>query len=280
MFKIAGKLWNLTYVIRAGKYFVWRLLRLAGLHDPHSKNKSHLVILGREFHDDLEFWRWAIEQGLLTAGESLSAPCFADVRREAKRVYLSDASFDAIGGFCEKLKVYWRYDLPLDFSAELKRKAACRETSSVTINLLELVGMVVTAWVMHDLVGDRPESKGDAILMRGDNVAAVTWSNRCGGARDKRACLMMRMLGRLEITGGWRYDAKHIPGVKNTIADGISRWPRAEVADRIRRLTNTEGWREQTFGSRGERLCELVLQTKNIAPRHDKIAWDLLAFER
>ena len=67
----------------------------------------------------------------------------------------------------------------------------------MTINLLELVG-----GVLHELVGDRPESKGGPILMRGDNFAAVTWANRCGGAWDKRAGLMMRMLGRLEIQGG------------------------------------------------------------------------------
>ena len=77
---------------------------------------------------------------------------------------LPDASFDAIGEFCRKLKIYWRYDLPLALSAELKRKAARRETCcSVTINLLELVRMVLTAWVMHELVGDRPESKGGPI---------------------------------------------------------------------------------------------------------------------
>ena len=70
-------------------------------------------------------------------------------------------------------------------------------------------------------VGDHPESKGDPILMRGHNFAAVTWANRYGGARDKRAGLMMRMLGHIEIQGGWRYDAKSIPGVQNTLADGI-----------------------------------------------------------
>ena len=32
VFSCAGKLWNLTYVIRAGKYFVWRLPRLTDLH--------------------------------------------------------------------------------------------------------------------------------------------------------------------------------------------------------------------------------------------------------
>ena len=62
--------------------------------------------------------------------------------------------------------------------------------------------------------------------MHGDNFAAVTWVNQCGGARHKRAGLMMRVLGRLEIQGGWRYD---IPGVQNTLADGISRWARSEL---------------------------------------------------
>ena len=116
-------------------------------------------------------------------------------------------------------------------------------------------------------IGDttyRPECKGGLFLMRGDNFAAVTWANRCGGARDKRSGLMMRMLGRLKIQGGWRYDAKHIPGVQNTLADGISRWPRSELADRVTQLTNTGNWSEQSIGARGERLCEIVLQTKTL----------------
>ena len=158
----------------------------------------------------------------------------------------------------------------------IKRKAARRETCSITINLLELVGVVLTAWVMHELVGDRLEFKGGGIMMRGDNFAAVTWANRCGGARDKRAGLMMRMLGRLEIQGGWRYDAKHISGVQGTLAQGTSRWSRSELADRVRQLTNTDDWSEQSIGARGERLCEIVLQTKNIAPRHDNMLWEIM----
>ena len=86
----------------------------------------------------------------------------------------------------------------------------------------------------------------------------------------------MRMLGRLEIEGGWRYDAKHIPGVQNTLADGISRWARSELADRVRQLTNTYVWCEQAIGVRGGRLCKIVLQTTNIAPRHDNLLWDIM----
>ena len=125
--------------------------------------------------------------------------------------------------------------------------------------------MVLTAWVLHKLVGDRPEFNGGSIMMRGDN-----------GARDKRAGLMMITLGRLEIQGGWRYDAKHIPGVHNTLVDGISRWPRSELAERVRQLTNTDDWSEQSIGARGERLCERVLQAKNIAPRHDNMLWEVM----
>ena len=100
--------------------------------------------------------------------------------------------------------------------------------------MLELLGMVVTAWVMLELRGGTPDVVGDQIAMRGENVAAITWVNRCGWARDKRACLLMRMLGRLEIKGGWSHDAKHIQEVQNTLAYGISRWPRTEISERIR----------------------------------------------
>ena len=88
---------------------------------------------------------------------------------------------------------------------------------------------------------------------------------------------MMRMLGRLEIQGGWRYDAKHISGVQNTLADGISCWPRSELADSVRQLTNTHDWSEQSIGAQRECLHEIVLQTKNIAPRHDNMLWEIMA---
>ena len=38
---MAGKWWNLTHVVRAGRYSVWRLLRLTGLQDsPGSQRKT------------------------------------------------------------------------------------------------------------------------------------------------------------------------------------------------------------------------------------------------
>ena len=126
------------YVVRASRYFVWRLLRLTGLHDSQDQRRQNgIVTLGREVHADLHFWRWAIERELLQVGEALSAPCYSTMKRPPKRHYLSNASFKAVGGYCVEKKVYWRYDSPTELTAELKRKAELNETCTITINLLE-----------------------------------------------------------------------------------------------------------------------------------------------
>ena len=77
----------------------------------------------------------------------------------------------------------------------MKRSKSCE----ITINLLELYGTIITAFVVHIMLADRPTSEGKSVKMRGDNVSAVSWVNRCGGSRDRRAGILMRMLGRMEI---------------------------------------------------------------------------------
>ena len=103
-------------------------------------------------------------------------PCYSALKRPAKRHYLSDVKFEAVGEYSVLRRVYWRYDLPEGLTAELKRKAERRDTCTVTINLIELPGMVVTAWVMLELVGDMPAFEGDPVLMR------ATTSRRCRGS--------------------------------------------------------------------------------------------------
>ena len=155
----------------------------------------------------------------MSQGESLSAPFYAHVLRIPVRHYFSDARFDAIGGYCPELNVFWRYTIDPLLSSEMKRSKSCE----ITMNLLELCGMIFTAFVVQILLADRPTSEGESVMMRGDNVSAVSWVNRCGGSRDRRAGILMRMLGRMEIERGQRQVAKHIPGVENRLADGISR---------------------------------------------------------
>ena len=91
--------------------------------------------------------------------------------------------------------------------------------------------MMMSGVVMQMRKNDRPEYAGDTVLLRGDNFSAVSWPNRGGGARGKRTALVMRIMGRLEITSGRSNKAKHIPGVPNVLADGISRWQLDQIAE-------------------------------------------------
>ena len=88
--------------------------------------------------------------------------------------------------------------------------------------------MVMTAYMM---VQESAHSniEGAHVVMLGDNVSAVTWANKCGGTRDSRAVFLMRYLGRREMRPSWCFEAAHIPGVVNVLADGISRWSRETI---------------------------------------------------
>ncbi|CAM9415481.1 unnamed protein product, partial [Sphacelaria rigidula] len=91
------------------------------------------------------------------------------------------------------------------------------------INILELAGMVFTAWVVLVIAGDRTLDENDPVHFLGDNTGAIRWINRCGGTTVTRAAALMLILGLLEIKGGWCHQAHYIAGADNVIADGISR---------------------------------------------------------
>ena len=98
---VAEKLWNLTYVVKAGRYFVWQLLAFTGLHkNAKTKERTRRIVeLGWEFHNDIAFWKWAIDQQLVRKRESLCAPLYDHIMRAPTRRYYSDASFTSVGGF-------------------------------------------------------------------------------------------------------------------------------------------------------------------------------------
>ena len=130
------------------------------------------------------------------------------LERPSQRTLISDASKTAVGGFCLETGVYWRYDLDAG-----ERSRFCGSSKSVagendiSINVLELLGMVVSAWVLVSLCAERPAALGDCVLLRGDNEAAVEWVRRCRGGKEPRSGALMRLLGVLELSSGWHFDA-------------------------------------------------------------------------
>ena len=109
--------------------------------------------------------------------------------------------------------------------------------------------------------------------MRGDNAAAVSWIPRCGGSRNRRAALAMRLLGRLELTSGWSHDAEHIHGVQNVVADGICTLSKEKIARNLQTLVQGE-WREQTIGKSGCESFETIPQPDFPTVYMNDTVWD------
>lgn len=64
---------------------------------------------------------------------------------------------------------------------------------------------------------------GDNIVMRGDNMSAVHGMNQSRGGKGTWSGELMRVLGCLEMASEWNFDAVHVKGIGNDLADGISR---------------------------------------------------------
>ena len=221
------------------------------------------------------FGNGQLNNKLVSARESLGAPFYAYVERSPSRRYYSDASFTAVGGVWPELKVYQRYDLNPVLSRLLKNQTVTKGEDAIKINLLELGGMVMTAYVTQVILHDRSDMQGNSVLLRGENVAAVSWINRCGGSHNRRASLAMRLPGRLEITSGWNHDAKYIPGVQNVVANGISRWPKTEITQRLQ--TRVQGqWKEENISGGGRTFFETIPQPKFPTGYIDDIIWETM----
>lgn len=164
-----------------------------------------------------------------------------------------------MGGYCLESGAWWR----IDFSADVQQRLRDRVVgfNDLSINVLELLGMVVTAWAYTVCAASAPEYPGQSILMRGDNMSAVHWCNKCRGPREPRSGSLMRILGCLEIRSQWCFRARHVRGVANSLADGISRWDRSCVASNLRAFRPDVDWQEQDLGHEGSELVADVLDS-------------------
>ena len=268
---LLGKLLHACYVFRPGKFMVRRILNI--LHMPQiSEGRKHTQVAGRqrlrpriplvpEFHSDIAFWNLMITEGLQRGADALAAPLHSFYLQDPFRSLFSDASGRAIGGFCPETGSWWRFDLDVDHHRRLSDARDVAPRDQLSINLLELLGMAINA-AMFLVAGNQPRYYRDSLLLRGDNSAAVTWINKCRAKREPRAGALMRILGCLEMGSDWCFTARHVAGVANDIADGISRWePRSSVPTNLSRLYPNVAWHEQVLPQRQLDLCSGVLDS-------------------
>ena len=99
-----------------------------------------------------------------------SAPFFL---QPPSRILISDASGNGKGSFCLESGWWWRIDFTEDIRTRLRKRVCSRD--DLSMNVFELLGMVVTASAMTVHAGARPEYLGQSMLMRRDNMSAVHW---------------------------------------------------------------------------------------------------------
>ena len=133
--ELTGFLLHVSFALRPGKFVVGRLLAAAGKSQSAAfpagvVNPGRRVVLGPEFHDVLEFWRWFVAHGLASRGEQFTSPMYNIVTRPPQLTLFSDASKQAVGGYCLETGQYWRYDL----SAEEQPRCCGSAASLVGVN--------------------------------------------------------------------------------------------------------------------------------------------------
>ena len=101
--------------------------------------------------------------------------------------------------------------------------------------------------------------------MRGDNLSAVHWVSKCRGGKEPRSGALMRLLGCLQVGSGWCFDALHVAGVDNFIADGISRWKEEVIDGNLHASRPVVAWRRQVLGPTGVELCLGILAASSSA---------------
>lgn len=267
---LLGKLLHLCDVVRPGKFFIRRILNQLGVGSlaqmangsegiSFRRMQNHgTVTLTREFHDDLAFWGMIVEMSHKTAATTiLETPLFCYFLQPPSRTLVSDASGDSMGGYCLETGLWWRIDFPDDIRLRLRTHVCGRD--DLSMNVFELLGMTITAWAFTVHANERSEYPGQSILMKGDNMSAVHWVNKCRGAKEPRGGALMRMLGCLEMRSDWRFRARHVRGVANTLADGISRWNRNEITHRLNEFRPDIRWQEQNLGQAGMNITTAIL---------------------
>ena len=159
--------------------------------------------------------------------------------------------------------VWWRFEFSQDVRERFRQQAEVRD--DLSINTLELLAMVVGAWVFTVQSGMRPAYARNSIRMMGDNSSSVAWVNKGRGGREPRSGALMRMLGCLEMGSGWCFEAAHVKGVDNTIADGISRWEPETIDAHLRLSRPNVAWRQQVLDPEVADLCTGVLAASTSA---------------
>ena len=103
---------------------------------------------------------------------------------------------------------------------------------------------------------------------------------RCRGGLEPRFGALTRLLGVLEVSSGWHFEAMHVRGIHNAAADGISRWDRGSVLDNLRAVRPNIPWQVRELGTIGISPCTSVVASDTcdtpLRPRLNELIWGIM----
>jgi hypothetical protein len=288
VWKLVGRLYWASLAIRPGRFFTSRLIWLTVKTEERRKiHPSAPITLDVESMADIEMWDFLLAENTIgeTEGKEwvLAAPIALHMRLEPVGTWLSDASHLAIGGFAFEQNgsenIFWVYYLTEADKARLVKgkKKGPKVFGEIHVNLLELIGMVITSFVMAIEEEKRPTIRGVSIRLIGDNQSAVSWLQNAGGVREERAGRAIRLLGIIEAVSQWSFDAAHIAGKKNITADGITRIPYSQI--RAFLATRARGeWREFCLpGAMAGALLSQLLDGSSSQNQSERELWESIS---
>ena len=190
---LLGSLLYITKCVKPARYFLNRMLHLLRA----SHNTAHIV-LNQQFHRDLNWFNIFLKQ--------YNGVTFYDNHDIQDTVHL-DASLQGLGGVYQNM--VYALTIPLGFM-------------QYSIVHLEILNLIVALKLWGHLWRDK------VIQIKCDNMAVVEVI-RTGRARDQILATCARNIWLLTSMFNIQLVVDHIPGVKNVIADLLSRWQGSSV---------------------------------------------------
>jgi hypothetical protein len=202
--------------------------------------------------------------------ESLRLPEFSPVwscyigllvPRTAMQKFLSDASYEGLGGWSPDFQVQWRLTrqdlIALGFNLKVVNAVSGEPTpeeKGLHINPLEFIAVIINLWLLLILIRSLPPCPtGYIVDLFSDNTSALSWLHYTATTRDPLLQPLARFASALLVQTRrllTRVQPRHIPGPINIEADALSRFQNG-------RLTSWEDVIERCSLLKTCRICLL-----------------------
>jgi hypothetical protein len=248
---LIGKLQWVSQLLRSGAFYMWRLRSLTVRHGRQELHGATIIPIGTEVRRDLTWWKRFFTQYAVAHGTycKIMVPMARVMCRDAVATgrLESDASTSVgLGGVRPETGEWWQYLLSDEqlVRSTSTEKVAEGDHTRLDINVLELCGIVVNAFMFTAILKWKPLLPGSLLSLMADNTSAVCWVGKAGGARSARAGILIRWLGLIEHLSGWAFRTHYLKGVDNERADCASRLKSHDAQAKLVEMDPKVHWRQ------------------------------------